>query len=100
MKIPFNIVHKNKQVIKRVYELKPIGQAYWILETSHGKRFSIDDVSMTCDFKGPMKFKKTDALKLQRFLNNYYKGKDYIFHWKTYDLIKDKLNLETGVWAQ
>jgi hypothetical protein len=47
-----------------------------------------------------MKFKKEDALKLQRFLNNYCSSDLSIVHWKLYDKIQRKLHLTTGVYAR
>lgn len=87
------------------YKLESVGEGYFILTDSEflgikESVFGIEDYHMSGDYTGPMKFKKQDALKLQRFLNNYCKGKLSIVHLKLYDRIKKHLKLETGLYAE
>lgn len=84
---------------KRHYELISVGESYWILQ-SDDDQFSIEDYHPSGDYKGPMKFKKKDAVKLQRFLNHYYKGNNSMFDFQIYNRIKKHLDLKTGVYAK
>ncbi len=81
------------------YELKSNGEGYFTL-SKNNLVFGIEDYHIMEDYTGPMKFKKEDALKLQRFLNNYCSSDLSIVHWKLYDKIQRKLHLTTGVYAR
>jgi len=93
-----NYPEPNVKKSKSFY-LKPVGQGYWII--TNGKYdFSIKDVTigvMTNDIE-VMKFKKSDAEKVKRFLNGYYKGHKFLTHWRVYNRIKKQLNLTTGMY--
>lgn len=85
------------------YELKSVGEGYFILSWQTLLKttlFSIKDYHSSGDYTDLLKFKKTDALKLQRFLNHFCKNKLTTVHWKLYDRINKHLNLETSLYAE
>lgn len=96
VKTSFKVLEKTKS--KRFYKLIPVGEAYWVLQNGNNQ-FSIESYHPSGDYKGPMKFKKEDAIKLQRFLNFYYTGNNTIFDYQTYSRIKTHLNLKSGLYA-
>ena len=79
------------------FYLESVGEAYWII-TNGIYTFSINDHHTSGSFKGPIKFKKSDAKKVKRFLNVFYEGEKYTFSKRVYLRICSKLNLSTGLY--
>lgn len=89
--------------MKIIWEIRSVGDDNWILFRTKLKfevMLTIKDIhpGFGGDEIHPMQYSKFDALKLKRFLNNFYTGSKHRFHWSVFDCFKRKLKLTTGTY--